>query len=84
MLKLLRAEQNLLGSFFELMYNMLKGDKAMDKIVLSEYNECKRYILDELEKMSLPKEHPFLKYPRMQITLKRNASSATAERLFHF
>lgn len=35
----------------------------MDKIVLSEYNECKRYILDELEKMSLPKEHPFLKYP---------------------
>lgn len=64
MLKLLRAEQNLLGSFFELMYNMLKGDKAMDKIVLSEYNECKRYILDELEKMSLPKEHPFLKYPR--------------------
>ena len=41
MLKLLRAEQNLLGSFFELMYNMLKGDKAMDKIVLSEYNECK-------------------------------------------
>ena len=36
----------------------------MDKIVLSEYNECKRYILDELEKMSLPKEHPFLKYPR--------------------
>lgn len=64
MLKLLRAEQNLLGSFFELMYNMLKGDKAMDKIVLSKYNECKRYILDELEKMSLPKEHPFLKYPR--------------------
>lgn len=47
-----------------MMYNMLKGDKAMDKIVLSEYNECKRYILDELEKMSLPKEHPFLKYPR--------------------
>lgn len=59
MLKLLRAEQNLLGSFFELMYNMLKGDKTMDKIVLSEYNECKRYILDELEKMSLPKEHLF-------------------------
>ena len=48
MMKLLRAEQNLLGSFFELMYNILKGDKAMDKIVLSEYNECKRYILDEL------------------------------------
>ena len=66
MLKLLRAEQNLLGSFFELMYNMLKGDKAMDKIVLSEYNKRKRYILDELEKMSLPKEHPFLKYPEHQ------------------
>lgn len=41
MLKLLRAEQKSLGSFFELMYNILKGDKAMDKIVLDEYNECK-------------------------------------------
>lgn len=36
----------------------------MDETVLSEYDEYKRYILDELEKMTLPKEHPFLKYPQ--------------------
>ena len=35
----------------------------MDKTILNEYNGHKKCILDELKKMSLPVEHPFLKYP---------------------
>lgn len=36
----------------------------IDKKVLDEYDEYKSSILDELKRISLPKEHPFLKYPQ--------------------
>lgn len=37
---------------------MNTGEKIPD-----EYNEHKKYVLDELKKISLPEGHPFLEYP---------------------
>lgn len=35
----------------------------LDKKVVNEFEKYKKGILDELKKISLPKGHPFLKYP---------------------
>lgn len=38
----------------------------IDKTVLRAYDAHKDFILEELKKLSLPEEHPFLKYPKTQ------------------
>ena len=57
----------------------------MDKRTSTNGNKVLGYIAKRIAVRDANTTCPFLGYqPKLQITLKRNASSATAERLFHF
>lgn len=75
-------------NFKELLYRARQGDEDAILEIFEMYrpllikNALVEGIFDEDLYQELTAE--LLKCIRLQITLKRNASSATAERLFHF
>ena len=60
------------------------GETMLVTQALDERDLLVKKITDKIEKASFVAWIPMMEMLILQITFKRNASSATAERLFHF